>query len=108
MAIQSTLNRTVEIIRPIDSIDNGEGTDFTFDQESNKTTIKSDYRCRIDENIRYSTGQEGSQYQGSVKMVGTLTEVLQEGDIVDSKYKILGSPEVGYKQRATICQMVRL
>lgn len=108
MSVEATFNKTVDIIRPVDNKDETTGTDYIFDQESNKTTVISNYRCRISESISYSVGKEGSQYQGTVKMIGTLTDEIQEGDIVADKYKVVGEPSLRYKQRCTICNMVRL
>ena len=123
MSIEATLNKTVRIVRPKQTKNDNKTTNYNFDQDETfvgdgiddetfdsevAEIVKENYRCRIDEKIRYSTSKEGSQYQGSVKMIGTLTNDLQEGDIVAGRYKIIGEPTIKPKQRSTFCNMVRL
>lgn len=109
MGTHATFNKKVEIYRPLENENDNQTTNYNLDESAeSKEIIFNNYHCRITENIRYSTGKEGSQYQGSIKMVGLLTNLLQEGDIVADKYKIIGEPELRAKQRATVCNMVRL
>lgn len=108
MPAEETFNKVVKITRPTENVDTGTTTDFEVDTEPHESVIFEEYRCRIDESLTYDTSKEGSQFTGKVEMVGKLTKSLQEGDVVDDKYQIMGAPEIRPRQRVTKCNMIRM
>ncbi|TDX44321.1 hypothetical protein [Orenia marismortui] len=76
--------------------------------DNSDDVIISDYRCNIDENVSYATGDTGQNISGSAKMVGQLVsqETIKEGDKVNNRYKVIGKPK-NYRSK-TITQLVRL
>lgn len=95
-----------KITRP-GSSDDGSGTDYDFENNSEPEVVYEKYPCTIIEDVAsYDTSEEGESYTGNAVLKGKLTNRLKEGDIVDGRYKIVGPVEHPHN-RHTRCSLVR-
>lgn len=111
MGSERRFNRLVAITRQSKLENNGSGTNFNFDIEADSgfQVIIDQYSCCINEAVRYNydAKETGDNYSGSTTMKGVITDSIQEGDIVDGKFKVVGEPKIIHG-RYTQCNIVRL
>lgn len=85
-----------------------DGWDFGDDPQGTTDIVIEKYPCKITESVQsYEVNTQGENYTGRCKMKGILTDKLQEGDLVDGKYKIVGQPRV-VMNRMLLCYLVRI
>jgi hypothetical protein len=110
----SDFDREVKITRNPEPDSDSGGSSFTFDQgdgdnpDTGIQTVIDAYPCFIKGTVSYETNEQGDTYKGKLKMVGSLTDMIQEGDIVDGKYKVAGEPDSDMEELVTKCNLVKL
>ncbi|AZR72528.1 hypothetical protein BBF96_03500 [Anoxybacter fermentans] len=106
MSIHGRFNQIVKITR---RVENSSVSSYDFDDTADiETTVIEQYLCSISEkNVRYEVDKKGDNYSGILVMKGLLTDQIQEGDIVDGQFKVVGKPRqiAGAYIR---CNLVRL
>ena len=108
MSIDHLCNRVVRIERQLTSTSSSKGSNFNFLDGNNVQVVIESYPCYIKESVGYRTSAQGDEYEGRATMYGLLTNKIQEGDIVDQKWKIVGEPLHDVKKRVTQCSLARL